>query len=84
MKTKFTKGEWTYCNYTRRIKTKNSYICEMWGTATEEGLANTKLISAAPDLFEACKQALHILDSENIYGKTRLLIEAAMQKAIGK
>ena len=66
METKFTKVEWIITTHTsktdpQRIATtaiqenpnKVSYICDMWGMATDEGKANAKLIAAAPDLLEA-------------------------------
>ena len=33
-------------------------ICDLWGSATEEGQANAKLIAAAPILLEACINSL--------------------------
>lgn len=97
METKFTKGEWIITTPTsksdpQRIATtaiqenpnKVPYICDMWGIATEEGEANANLLSAAPELFEACERALQVFDEEHIYGQARLLIVAAMRKALGK
>ena len=47
--------------------------------------ANAKLIAAAPDLLEACKQAIKILDAEKeacgIYKANYELIQAAIAKA---
>ena len=67
METKFTKGNWfikeskiekTDITCQTVIMTDLKYndlrspvICDMWGMATEEGLANAKLIIAAKEMF---------------------------------
>ena len=66
MKTKHTPGNWeikdiyfpgTKVHKGLHIFSNQKYddreICDMWGSATEEGQANAKLIAAAPDLLEA-------------------------------
>ena len=49
----------------------------------ETAIANAKLISATPELLEACQKALQVLESENIFGQARLLLAVAIKKAIG-
>jgi len=100
METKFTKGNWfikeskfekTEITCQTVLITDLKYndlrspvICDLYGQATEEGKATANLLCAAPDLFEACERALQVLDEENIYCQARLLIVAALRKAIGK
>ena len=36
---------------------------EEWETVIEENLANTRLIAAAPEMYEALRQCKHILDT---------------------
>ena len=71
METKFTKGGWVVINtstcskYASTISTtaiqdnpnKPTYICDMWGMATDEGKANAKLIIAAPEMLNALSEA---------------------------
>jgi len=64
------------------------------GTGTDERLANAKLISAAPDLLEACKMALDFLWNNEPKKKTGRSIlhaqalyhtlESALAKAEGE
>ena len=93
METKFTEGNWI-------VKQNQEFptLHEIWSGENRGEVptfiaktcyaprseANANLISAAPDLFEACERALQVLNDENIWGQSRLLIVAAMRKAIGK
>ena len=64
--TKFTKGNWFIkeSKYQTVIVTdfkfddqmRSPVICDMYGQATEEGKANTKLLSAAPDMFNVLSE----------------------------
>jgi len=70
METKHTKGEWKYDGkycvifYEGNTDTQNK-DCELWRHqyATQaEIVANAKLISAAPDLLEACKELIEYME----------------------
>ncbi len=73
---KYTKGPWEMKVEEQRIRIGGELIKEHYGKnlkyprqrvigetfgIDEEGLANARLISAAPELLEACKQVLPIL-----------------------
>lgn len=51
---------------------------------TAEAEANARLIAAAPDLLEACREALSILDYERADVETRAQVYAAIAKAEGR
>ena len=71
METKFTKGKWFIkeskfektditCQTVLMTDLKNDdikspVICDLYGQATDEGKANSKLLCAAPDMFNALK-----------------------------
>jgi len=48
-----------------------------------EAEANAQLISAAPDMYEACMKALNLLHQHSIYGETELALRSALTKAQG-
>lgn len=57
------------------------------GKTRDERMANARLISAAPDLLEACKQALDsITDASGLWTNPHLgkLLTAAIAKAEGQ
>jgi hypothetical protein len=57
-------------------------ICEKQNTAEGSKAAeHTAIMSAAPELLEACERALEILEEENIFGQARLLLAVAIKKA---
>ena len=83
METKFTKGEWTFYetpNYHKpecsriEVSSRDSslLICKVQNSgyiAEDEGLANAKLIAAAPELLEALISVLNIMnDSDGVAG----------------
>ena len=60
-------------------------VCMVWappGNAEQE--ANARLISAAPDLLEACKRYLDAMDRYGHPDKTDRLMLAAIEKATSK
>jgi hypothetical protein len=63
----------------------NHFIAKLSGWATEIQDANARLIAAAPDLLEACKVALSIIEAEQeacgIYRAHTEIIRAAIAKA---
>jgi hypothetical protein len=86
METKHTKGEWTYED---RENPAHSIVISTpkfpLGIATvyggRDGLANAKLISAAPELLEACIKALIHIDVLNIEKGLKYDLEKAIKKA---
>lgn len=94
VKKEFTNGEWspiiTECSdWLLSVvisESEDRVICHTTADSkmsSEQQKANAHLISAAPDLFEACERALQVFDEENIYGQARLLIETSIRKALG-
>jgi hypothetical protein len=105
---KFTKGPWNYRvrvdrfadgtlseeKYAVTANMGEDTICEMWVDREEE--ANAHLISACPEMYEACKRAfnwLHVIISDfeikNPENKDALMglqnfIYKALSKAEGK
>lgn len=93
LKTNFTKGEWeigkSLPDHETDVVCNGKRICEVKHYKTfksdpnyKQGIANAKLIAAAPELFEACERALEILEQENIFGQARLLLAVAIKKAL--
>ena len=89
---KHTPGEWKYRKdvsgngfYIETVDQSHekTFIGEIGGglQSTNEIEANAKLISVSPELLEACKRALEVLESENIFGQARLLLTVAIEKA---
>ena len=95
MKTKHTKGEWIACkitnttNYSVRTKEKPELIIiptnltdineTIHNDLIGEAIANAKLISAAPDLLEACIESLAALKAgyiEQRAGATKMILDA--------
>ena len=91
----YTKGEW-YLNdlhghFDLRCDCgdgRNIDIAHIWkGIHTHGGIANAHLIASAPNLYEACKGALNMLDAiDHIYPtpKTQQELKEALAKAEGK
>ena len=91
----YTKGQWeitsTLVTCSTQIECDGKRICEVkhfdnfkQDPDDEQGLANAKLIAAAPELLEACERALGVLEDENIFGQARLLLTVAIKKATGQ
>jgi len=92
-KENFTQGKWeigkSLPDHETDIVCNGKRICEVKHYKTfksdpnyKQGIANAKLIAAAPELLEACDAALSLLECENIHGKARLLLEGAIKKAL--
>jgi hypothetical protein len=91
----FTKGSWKLTRSKKGHKMRVSG--DDWGefasayvrmsdekNDSKEGLANAKLIAAAPELLKACEKALEVLTQENIFGETRLLLFSAIKNALSE
>ena len=77
---KHTPGPWIEAS--RYIVTDEYTICEMFSrTRSEERDANQRLIAAAPDLLEALKDAVEIIESTGLDASVQ---RAAIAKATGE
>ena len=74
----FTKGEWKYVK-SGCVVSDAGMICDV-GFMNVDPEANGQLIAAAPDLLEACKEAL----KESHNPKVERILEAALAKATHK
>lgn len=85
MKTKHTRGKWYKSSYDSTTdasefsinvyaaKDQHPKVAKMVCGSVEEQLANAKLIAAAPELLEALKNAIYIIDTKlNGYGVDEL------------
>ena len=89
MKTEFTKGDWITGNtfgYAVGVPEKNLIVCDCsfdHDVPNQEQLANAKLISSAPDLYDALKLMVgwsaHL---PNIADEDLLKAKEALLKAI--
>ena len=89
---RFTKGPWEVVTherfpFQREVKGEDGYVCDMEGLSEDDMVtveANARLIAAAPDLYEALKDADDTLAnlgiSEVMLG--RRSIRAALAKAV--
>lgn len=100
MTTQHTPGPWKVSQSAslsagRPVKTRDGQavaLCPAAGLglpfdqACDQADANARLIAAAPDLLEACKRALDIINKETcgFYGDDRKIIESAIAKATGE
>ena len=67
-KASHTPGPWKYVKSHAVIDSDDWEICDFSSCSTEEGHANARLIAAAPDLLEACKDCrMHIETIERIH-----------------
>ncbi len=86
----YTKGEWkaTLEDGEWCVKADNvDYVCNCdWGANQLTCEANAQLIAAAPDMYEACKDAIELLEINLEYnrGKVSVLLKKALAKAEGK
>jgi hypothetical protein len=92
---KHTQGEWLLHENLRSINSENNTpiatvwyknIANVWYNNTtmvaeEEGLANAKLISAAPDLLEACIEALNDYEKNELPNSISKKLKQAINKA---
>jgi hypothetical protein len=84
--TKFTAGPWyTDTNkagdYTQIKAQPNKFICECDGREKEyQNEANAKLISAAPDMYEAIKNYIQAIEAGEVTDQFDVL-KAALKKA---
>ena len=63
-------------------------VCEVWGIdldkiESEESRANARLISAAPDLLDACEKALLWMQSTSSFAAAEMILAEAISKAKG-
>lgn len=90
---KHTSGEWKYrpdisgnSFYIETVDQSHNktFIGEIGGglQSKTEIEANAKLVSVAPELLEACQEALKVFESEQIFGQARLLLAVAIKKAL--
>ena len=93
MKDKHTPGPWRVVNKPRlsslEVYAGDTAVCELWRRADRAAEhATAQLIAAAPDLLEACWQALtHIESDECTHGRPFAagnVLRAAVAKAEGR
>lgn len=80
---KYSNGVWIYSQLDNSIWAGNNKICQLTLESKEENLHNAQLISAAPDLFEACDRVQAILYSKQELPSVRLILLNALKKAQG-
>jgi hypothetical protein len=94
----FTKGPWRQGNVVelllnrkcREIISDEGKIGLAYGVTDQENIANANLMAAAPELYEACEQALandiaaEGENASNMFPALRKKLEAALKKARGK
>ena len=75
-------GIWIDCYAWNRKKSLGGTLATAHGTGTGAGNveANARLIATAPELYEAIKQVISYLDSEELYA----ILKKALAKAEGK
>lgn len=61
--TKFTPGPWQFVNG-RQIRSAKDQIAQVWMMRNGEGVANARLIAAAPELYEALRVFIEWRDKE--------------------
>ena len=77
---KHTPGPWTEVG--RYIETHGYILCEMFSARTrEERDANQRLIAAVPELLEALKNAIEIIEGTGLDASIQ---RAAIAKATGE
>lgn len=90
MEFKGTKGKWEYFNDYRVNSEDGSMLCAiMYNSDSGHGIlptaeANARLISAAPELFEACKMARTEIAKGTADDLTVDILEKALLKALGE
>jgi hypothetical protein len=55
----------------------------VWDWESDQGKANAHLIAAAPDLYEACDEALAFMELTSVTGSLPDQLRAALNKARG-
>lgn len=84
----YTKGEWIAVNGRILCKTQFSGVADIAQLIArdtrESELANARLISASPDLYEACKQALTFFTEYDIENKVISGLSLQLNEAIAK
>jgi len=99
---KFTPGPWEIIEDELTIKSKDYTICEVFlcdaFSGEDQGVSNARLISAAPEMYEALKRALLFITNGRENGYIRMpdidsgdpaletpnIIRMALAKADGK
>lgn len=86
MKTEYTKGHWKLNQFSDCIASENILIAERphGGEGLKNWENNSRLISAAPDLLEACKLCFERLSDNNMIEKGSYNLTVILQKAIRK
>lgn len=91
-KASHTPGPWILKPYRKDfsigISGESEYVVTVTGMS-EKDKANARLIAAAPELLEACKDALEslkrLIDAEGAYRVTNISqLQSAIRKALGK
>jgi len=77
----YTKGPWTITS--NKIDGNGYHLASINASATTEGKANARLISAAPDLLEALQEIIKCVDSNTAAIVNRVVEQsrAAIAKA---
>lgn len=91
MTSKHTPGPWAHDSGSTLVITEEYIIADCTAAALPESEqeANARLMAAAPELLEACKDALEFIDflmhdSLVSDGETRNMLRAAIAKAEGE
>lgn len=83
-----TPGPWRFCKQSRLITDRQpdkTVVAELTLLEKQERNTNGYLIAAAPELLDACRTALALLDdSPLVNSETADLIRAAIAKAEGR
>lgn len=80
MTTKHTQGPWTFVAQSRVIKADcGRIVADANGTADEDA----RLIASAPELLEACRYALGVLEADGASEFVLSDLRAAIAKATG-
>lgn len=82
-KSKLTPGPWKFNERMGVVYGPNGWKVAHIFNFEGNGEADANLITAAPDMYEACRKALNLLHQHSIYGETELALRDAIGKSQG-